>query len=185
MIAFLICAATIPLSADVSHLEGKDGRIWLQLEWRALDKALRESGPARTAAVADVISFRTKRRQLIPSAMISENRVEMDEGILAYKALLLAMPSKGERRSAVLASLRSAPSRSSLAQAFALVSGPAYAVLLDESPLGWKKLLPAEDDFGLLLVRAYGLRTAPTPTVAAKAYDGQALMAQEAARTTP
>jgi hypothetical protein len=46
------------------HLDTVDGRYWMRLEWRALARALRESGPQRNAAVSDALAFRQARRTL-------------------------------------------------------------------------------------------------------------------------
>ena len=41
-----------------------DGRYWLRLEWRALARALRESGEQRDLAVREALAFRQARRML-------------------------------------------------------------------------------------------------------------------------
>jgi hypothetical protein len=38
-----------------AHLDTLNGRIWIQLEWRALERALRETGPGRKTAIADAL----------------------------------------------------------------------------------------------------------------------------------
>ena len=43
------------------HLDEADGRSWLRLEWRALARALRESGEPRNLAVRDALAFRQAR----------------------------------------------------------------------------------------------------------------------------
>lgn len=45
-----------------THLDTRDGRIWLQLEWRALEAALRQTGPERRRATTDALIFRAYRR---------------------------------------------------------------------------------------------------------------------------
>src|SRR4051812_45861192 len=51
-----------------AHLDTLNGRIWIQMEWRALERALRETGLRRKAAVADVLLFRSYRRSLFPDS---------------------------------------------------------------------------------------------------------------------
>src|SRR5688500_2500118 len=43
------------------HLDAVDGRYWLRLEWRALARALRESGAVRGQAVREALAFRQAR----------------------------------------------------------------------------------------------------------------------------
>jgi hypothetical protein len=66
------------------HLDTRDGRIWLQMEWRALERALRESGPARRQAIEDALSFRAFRRSLFAKAATEENDLEINEGLAEY-----------------------------------------------------------------------------------------------------
>ncbi|MFQ5765610.1 MAG: hypothetical protein ACE5GT_11830, partial [Rhodospirillales bacterium] len=48
-----------------SHLDTKDGRIWLRLEWRALAEALIRRGQERHKAIKDALVFRAYRRSLV------------------------------------------------------------------------------------------------------------------------
>src|SRR3954469_15077514 len=44
------------------HLDTLEGRVWMQLEWRALRRALESSGSEREEAIADTLTFRRERR---------------------------------------------------------------------------------------------------------------------------
>ncbi len=46
------------------HLDTQDGRLWLQLEWRALRTALLQQKDARKKATMDALLFRAYRRSL-------------------------------------------------------------------------------------------------------------------------
>ena len=61
---------TVPALAS-EHLDSVDGRSWLRLEWRALARALRESGETRSLAVRDALAFRQARRTLYPASVES------------------------------------------------------------------------------------------------------------------
>lgn len=50
--------------ASPSHLDSREGRIWLEMEWRALEQAMWREGAARQKAVADALYFRAYRRSL-------------------------------------------------------------------------------------------------------------------------
>lgn len=45
-----------------NHLDSRDGRVWLQLEWRALASALSSRGRQRRQAIADALLFRAYRK---------------------------------------------------------------------------------------------------------------------------
>src|SRR3954454_10406766 len=80
-----------------NHLDTMDGRIWLQLEWRALDRALRTSGVERKQALANALAFRDHRRQLIASAAKAESALERNEGLAEYTGVRIAAATPVER----------------------------------------------------------------------------------------
>src|SRR5262245_47025224 len=51
-----------------AHLDTPDGRLWLQLEWRALALALDRMGDARAQAIGDALTFRATRRREFPGS---------------------------------------------------------------------------------------------------------------------
>src|SRR3954451_11564956 len=71
----------LAMDAVNNHLDTMDGRIWLQLEWRALDRALRSSGVDRKQALADALAFRAHRRMLISQGAKAESALERNEGL--------------------------------------------------------------------------------------------------------
>src|SRR4029079_18945604 len=79
-----------------SHLDTLNGRIWIQMEWRALERALRQTGPARVAAIADALLFRAYRRSLFADAAGKENALELNEGLSEYTGVKLSSADVGE-----------------------------------------------------------------------------------------
>ena len=80
------------------HVDAADARYWLRLEWRALARALRESGAQREAAVRDALAFRQARHALYPGSAESERAVEITEGLAHYTGMVLGAPSPEEAR---------------------------------------------------------------------------------------
>src|SRR5262249_28084419 len=66
------------------HLDTLEGRVWMQLEWRALRRALESSGGDRAEAIADALAFRRERRRRFPGAADNERREEIKEGLPSY-----------------------------------------------------------------------------------------------------
>jgi hypothetical protein len=58
-----------------NHLDTRDGRVWLQLEWRALAAALTNRGKQRRQAIADALLFRAYRRTIFPNAATEEREM--------------------------------------------------------------------------------------------------------------
>ncbi len=86
------------------HLDTLEGRVWIQLEWRALRRALESSGSDRAEAIADALAFRRERRRLFPGAADNERRDEIREGLPTYTGIAAWANSPAEaHRAAALA----------------------------------------------------------------------------------
>jgi len=177
----------LPMADAVnSHLDAADGRIWLQLEWRALERALREPGTARNGAVADALRFRAYRRSLFPEAAVNEDRLELNEGMAEYTGVKLSSETTDELVSQAERALREGAWSISFVRSFAYASGPAYGALLDLSGCEWRKQVASAGDLGTLLATSYGVKEIKadrqTATAAATRYQGAELIAQETRR---
>jgi hypothetical protein len=168
-----------------AHLDSREGRIWLQLEWRALRRALLESGEARRQAVADALLFRARRRELFPSAT-QEDFLEMNEGLAEYTGVKLRGSSDAETMAYFAKRLENAANIPSFVRSFAYSTGPAYGLLLDAAGAKWRKELKASSNLGSRLQTAYGVERGKdltaTSEARAKVYDGDALRAAEIVR---
>ena len=154
--------------AQNGHLDSLDGRIWLQMEWRALEHALWQQGEDRKRDVADAVYFRNYRRSLFPPAEKNEDALEMNEGMAEYTGFKMATSSPEEYAVAVAAWLRAAPTRTpSYGRSFAYTSGPAYGGLLDLASKTWRTGLTPTTNLGELLARAYGVQV-PAPSALSK-----------------
>src|SRR5437763_14312501 len=81
------------LSPPNAHLGTLEGRIWLQLEWRALRQALAPPAAppaARRRAVEDAPLFRSRRQALFPKAHEEEQQRELSEGLAENNRYKLA-----------------------------------------------------------------------------------------------
>jgi hypothetical protein len=147
-----------PADSMNGHLDSLDGRIWLQMEWRALEHGLWQRGDERRRDIADALYFRNFRRSLFPDAAARENALEMNEGLAEYTGVKLSTSSPEEFAVVAASSLRSAPARAqSYARSFAYTSGPAYGGLLDAGNPQWRKGLTPATNLGKLLARAYSI----------------------------
>lgn len=168
-----------------AHLDTRDGRYLLRLEWRALAAALASKGAARRRAIADAVVFRAQRRANVAQAADEENALELNEGLAEYTGCALGAVSPGER---ALELLKEGESKPSYTRSFAYASGPAYGVLLDGYSRRWRRMVEPGQDLGQLLVKEAGidLASASGESVAARVlrYDGAAILAAETARET-
>lgn len=164
------------------HLDTFEGRVWMQLEWRALRRAVESSGSDRTEAIADALAFRRERRRLFPAAADNERRDEIREGLASYTGIAAWANSPAGARRAAASALPVSEVQWSLVGNFEAASGPAYGVLLDDLMPEWRQQLRSTSDLGDMLASA--TNRPPTTDVAAAAarYDGVALRGAEEAR---
>ena len=164
------------------HLDAMDGRYWLRLEWRALARALRESGEQRNLAVREALAFRQARRMLYPANVDNERAQEITEGLAAYTGTVLAAESAADAVVGALDLLARAEAAESYVRTFAYVSGPAYGLLLDASTPGWTRTVRGTDDLGMLLMRALAIQPVADATSSATRYGGAEIRASEQQR---
>jgi hypothetical protein len=169
-------------AAASEHLDAADGRSWLRLEWRALARALLESGEQRRLAVREALAFRQARRLLYPASVESERGQEITEGLAAYTGTMLAAESAADAIGGAIELLANAETGESFVRTFAYASGPAYGLLLDESSPGWRRSVRGSDDLGTLVMRALAVQPATDAAASAARYGGAELRASEQQR---
>jgi hypothetical protein len=164
------------------HLDSVDGRYWLRLEWRALARALRESGELRALAVREALAFRQARHTRYPDKVESERALDINEGLASYTQTVLAAPSEADAIARALDRLAGAEDGDSFVRTFTYTSGPAYGLLLDAASPGWPRKVRASDDSAVLLMRALGVQPVVDVAAAAARYGGAELRAAEEQR---
>jgi hypothetical protein len=164
------------------HLDTLEGRVWMQLEWRALRRAVESSGNGQAEAIADALAFRRERRRLFPGAADNERRDEIREGLASYTGIAAWANSPAEARRAAATAAAGGELQTSFVGNFEAASGPAYGVLLDDLLPGWRRQLRGASDLGDLLASATNRPPTTDVAVAAARYDGAALRTAEEAR---
>jgi hypothetical protein len=172
----------IPSDGFNEHLDTLEGRVWMQLEWRALRRAVESSGSDRAAAIADALAFRRERRRLFPGAADNERRDEIREGLASYTGIAAWADSPADARRAAAIAAAGGELQQSFVGNFEAASGPAYGVLLDELLPGWRRQVRATSDLGDLLASATNAPPTTDLAAAATRYDGAALRTAEEAR---
>ena len=154
----------------------------MRLEWRALARALRESGELRAQAVRDALAFRQARHTRYPDHVESEYVLDINEGLASYTQTVLAAPSEADAIARALELLAAAEDGESFVRTFSYTSGPAYGLLLDASSPGWPRRMGVSDEPAVLLMRALGVQPVADAAAAAARYGGAELRAAEEQR---
>jgi hypothetical protein len=170
------------IRTENDHLDAVDGRYWLRLEWRALARALRESGEPRAQAVREALAFRQARHTRYPDHVVSEYALDVNEGLASYTQTVLAAPSGADAIARALELLAEAEGGESFVRTFSYTSGPAYGLLLDAASPGWPRRMRVSDEPAALLTRALGIQPVADATAAAARYGGAELRAAEEQR---
>jgi hypothetical protein len=166
-----------------AHLDTLNGRYWLQLEWRALGKALAQRGENRRTAVEDALLFRAYRHKLCKDAAKEERLLEMHEGLAEYTGVKLSGMSDTDQAAYVVKKLQERPqTMPTFVRSFAYLSGPAYGVLLDTQAADWRKDLKADADLAKTLAVHLPALEAKDLQDRAKRYEGEKLLAAEKER---
>jgi hypothetical protein len=164
------------------HLDTLEGRVWMQLEWRALRRAVESSGNDRAEAIADALAFRRERRRRSPGAADNERRDEIREGLASYTGVAAWANSPADAHRAAASALAGGESQPSFVGNFEAASGPGYGVLLDDFLPEWRRQLRGTSDLGDLLASATNRPPTTDVAVAAARYDGATLRTAEEAR---
>lgn len=133
------------------QLDTLEGRLWLQLEWRALAAALVGQRPAQALAIRDALAFRNYRHSLFAGSAAAEESLEIAEGVPEYTGLTAAAPDTDAARWRTIAKLADPDLSITFVRAFAYTSGPAYGLLLDQRLPGWTRRISANSDLAVLL----------------------------------
>lgn len=164
------------------HLDTVEGRVWLQLEWRALAAALATTGEAQAQAIGDALLFRAHRRALFPGSREIEDGQEIAEGIPEYTGTIVGEPDLASARWRAIGRLADPDQTATFVRFFAYISGPPYGMLLDERLPGWRAKLTAGSDLGDLLASTLPGPAAGSAEARAAVYGAAALRISEADR---
>jgi len=166
------------------HLDTIEGRYWMQLEFRALERALQDSGAPRAGALRDALAFRAARHAAFPLAAESERVAEINEGLAEYTGIAAAVPSPNARATAAIRRLESVLEQRTFVRPFGYGSGAAYGVLLESWRPHWPRQFTRNDDLSRLVQAASGLKPSTDMQAAAGRYGGVALRVAEERRET-
>jgi len=171
----------ITLSGQNAHLDTVEGRVWLRFEWRALARALGQSGEDRKRAVSDAAAFRLKRRSQFANAAENERVEEIREGLAQYTGIVATAATRPEAVASTIEHLAAAEGHETfLQQSYA--TGTAYGILLDDASADWRRRVRSDSDLGQMLMSALDVTPVANAVEASARYGGVELRAAEQTR---
>jgi hypothetical protein len=164
------------------QLDTPEGRLWLQLEWRALAAALIEQGPAQIQAIRDALAFRSHRHELFAGSAQTEASLEIAEGVPEYTGTITGEPDRDSARWRTIGKLTDPDKSITFVRSFAYTSGPPYGLLLDSRDPRWRTKLSAQSDLSALLASTLPPYAAVSAEARASLYGAAAIRIAEAER---
>jgi hypothetical protein len=164
------------------QLDTPEGRLWLQLEWRALAAALLEQGPAQTQAIRDALAFRSHRHKLFHGSAQTEASLEIAEGVPEYTGTIAGEPDRDSARWRAVGKLTDPDQSITFVRSFAYTSGPPYGLLLDQRLPGWRTKLSTKSDLGALLASTLPAHAGASAEARASFYGAATIRIAEAER---
>jgi hypothetical protein len=164
------------------QLDTPEGRLWLQLEWRALAAALVEQGSAQIQAIRDALAFRSHRHELFAGSAKTEASLEIAEGVPEYTGTIAGEPDQDSARWRAIGKLTDPDQSITFVRSFAYTSGPPYGLLLDQRLPGWRTNLSAQSDLGALLAATLPPHSVVSAEARALHYGAFAIRIAEAER---
>ncbi len=148
----------IPFSSyNTINMDEKEARLWIKLEWKALQKAINSEGEERRLALRDALIFRGSNRELYPKFASDENRVETYEGLATFTLLMLCTNSPEEYKTKLFEYLNRIYNMPSFARSYGFIHGALYATLLYDKGFDFQKIHPDNIDLGITVKELYNI----------------------------
>jgi hypothetical protein len=143
---------------DNTHLDKKDGRIYLRLELEALKKAVKASSENEVKEnISDALAFRAFRYSQYPGADSTENLMELNEGICEFTGLMMSGRSKGQMKEYFIKRIDYFISSPSYLRSFAYETTPVYGYLLSAIKKDWNKKIKGKINLSNYFKKEFGI----------------------------
>lgn len=140
---------------NTSHMGERTARLWLKMEWRALERAIRTNGDTRKQAVRDALVFRSARQELYPKYVQEENKFENYEGLASFTWMMLCSESRDDYLKILLDYYHRIYNYRSYTFSYGFVHGNIYAFLLNDTGFDFSSIDSRDFDLGEVLMNRY------------------------------
>ena len=140
------------------HMDAKDARVLLKLEWKAFLTACRATDSSlRKMAIRDGLTFRKCRQQKYSQYYQDETAFEVHEGLAQYTGIKLSVSSDSMYIHILDKEAESYMNKENIVRSYAYFSGAVMGYLLDKSACEWREQVDGNSDLGFLLQKAYNI----------------------------
>lgn len=140
------------------HLDDKEGRIYLRLEMAALREALLSRRLARSEEhLRNALIFRKYRHLLYKGAEVTENSLELLEGMASYTGQMMSGRDKWQLRDYLVNRIIAFEELPSYVRTFAYETVPVYGFFLYQKDNNWNKNMDADSDLTDFFSEVFGM----------------------------
>jgi hypothetical protein len=147
-----------PKFFNTKHLDERNARLWIKLEWKALKNAINNDGDLRVQAIRDALIFRGTRRELYPKSVYDENKFENYEGLATFISVILCEDSAGEAKRRLIENLDSTYIVQSYGRIYGQIHGALYAWLAHEKGFDFRTIHSDTIDLGNKVKSLYNIQ---------------------------
>lgn len=145
-------------NADNNHLDQKTGRIYLRLELEALKKAIQTTNETEQKIhLTNALTFRKYRHSIYPESVITENLLELNEGIAEYTSFVVSNRKKELSVKHFEQSLNLFLDNPTFVRSFAYQTIPVYGYLLTQTKKYWNKEISVETNLADYFINEFNL----------------------------
>ncbi len=173
-------------NTESSHLENKEGRIYLRLELEALRKALLSNKKEQKKHLQRALVFRKHRYVIFPGSAKTENELELNEGIAEYTGFAMSGRNKKQIKKHFVNDLDNFMVNPTYVRSFAYVTTPIYGYFLSMTDKKWNREISAKTDLTDFFTEKLKIKmpgnVESVPEKILEEYNGPSIMAQEKLR---
>jgi hypothetical protein len=141
-----------------NHLDRKDGRTYLRLELEALKKAANSVNETEMKThLTNALVFRQYRYSLYPGADMSENLLELNEGLAEYTGLIVSGRNMQETAKHFEESINNFLKNPTFVRTFAYHTTPVYGYLLKNIKEDWNKEITIKTNMTLYFIEKFNI----------------------------
>ncbi len=174
-------------NTENNHLDQKDGRIYLRLELEALKKAVQTTHKSeKKAHLTNALAFRQYRYLLFPEANVTENLLELNEGLAEYTGFIISGRNRKQVSEHFVQSINSFLNNPTYVRSFAYQTTPVYGYLLDNIQKGWNRKITINVNLTDYFLKAFAIslpdNLKKTIDLNFNQYNGKAIISEESTR---
>jgi hypothetical protein len=146
-----------------SHLDQKEGRVYIRLELEALRKAMTAKSKTEVNRnLTNALYFRNHRYSVYRNAKQSENSLELNEGLATYTGIFMSGRDNSQMKEYFENKITEFQTYPTFVRSFAYLTIPLYGTLLNKSDKYWNRRTDNNTNLTDFFIRSFRLHIPDT-----------------------